>query len=358
MPSFLEMLPLLNPRPLNGILERTKNHGVQLLGVCYSILLCWQIVGVSLFAVRCVTCYEKQILTFKCDKDAPFRHSKVLQLVWLVTQCLHGAILIAALQKVPAFPGYKAILHRLKFLPSFWTLIVLIIILLSRFVSLSFSSESSLQMLIMIVFSVSYVVKILLMGFFNYTQLKMLKNNYPKFVFVLSKLALFVFVVECLVSFAMSFLSMLLRVEEIPNLGKGEKLGVMRTSDILRQVSVAFFRLKILSFFWQKLFVDDKNILSNFENLPNWAIVVWRGTRISNSNNVNDAREGKKKRKEMSREKAKYLLIHIVGLGCSPSDPLPDKHANQIIYYQDRNISFQHQKQCDHISFFSCTRVK
>ena len=136
------------------------------------------------------------------------------------------------------------------------------------------------------------------------------------------------------------------------------QLGVMRTSDILRQVSVAFFRLKILSFFWQKLFVDDKNILSNFENLPNWAIVVWRGTRISNSNNVNDAREGKKKRKEMSREKAKYLLIHIVGLGCSPSDPLPDKHANQIIYYQDRNISFQHQKQCDHISFFSCTRVK
>ena len=123
-------------------------------------------------------------------------------------------------------------------------------------------------MLIMIVFSVSYVVKILLMGFFNYTQLKMLKNNYPKSVFVLSKLALFVFVVECLVSFAMSFLSMLLKVEEIPNLGKGEKLGVMRTSDILRQVSVAFFRLKILSFFWQKLFVDDKNILSNFENLP------------------------------------------------------------------------------------------
>ena len=124
-------------------------------------------------------------------------------------------------------------------------------------------------MLIMIVFSVSYVVKILLMGFLNYTQLKMLKNNYPKFVFVLSKLALFVFVVECLVSFAMSFLSMLLKVEEIPNLGKGEKLGVMRTSDILRQVSVAFCRLKILSFFWQKLFVDDKNILSNFENLPN-----------------------------------------------------------------------------------------
>ena len=105
----------------------------------------------------------------------------------------------------------------------------------------------------MIVFSVSYVVKILLMGFLNYTQLKMLKNNYPKFVFVLSKLALFVFVVECLVSFAMSFLSMLLKVEEIPNLGKGEKLGVMRTSDILRQVSVAFFRLKILSLFWQKL---------------------------------------------------------------------------------------------------------
>ena len=221
------------------------------------------------------------------------------------TQCLHGAILIAALQKVPAFPGYKAILQRLKFLPSFWTWIVLIIILLSRIVSLSFSSESSLQMLIMIVFSVSYVVKILLMGFFNYTQLKMLKNNYPKSVFVLSKLALFVFVVECLVSFAMSFLSMLLKVEEIPNLGKGEKLDVMRTSDILRQVSVAFFRLKILSFFWQKLFVDDKNILSNFENLPDWAIVVWRGTRISNSNNVNDAREvnkKEKKKKEMRGE--------------------------------------------------------
>ena len=204
-----------------------------------------------------------------------FRHSGVLQLTWLTTQCLHGVILIAALQKVPEFLGYKEILHRLKFLPSFWTLIVLAVVLLSRFATLSLSSESSLQMLILIVFSMSYVVKILLIGFLNYTQLKMLKYHHPKRVFyVLSKLALFVFVVECVVSFVMSFIAMLLKVEEI-QMGKREELsGVMRTSDILRQISVAFFRLRILSFFWNKLFVDDKNILSNFENLPHQAFLL------------------------------------------------------------------------------------
>ena len=271
MPSFLEVLA----RHLKRRIERGKKHGVKLLKVCYFLLLWWQIAGVGLFAVRCVTCYKMHILTFKCDKDAPFRHSRVLQLTWLTTQCLHGVILIAALQKVPEFLGYKEILQRLKFLPSFWTLIVLAVVLLSRFATLSLSSESSLQMLILFVFSVSYVVKILLIGFLNYTQLKMLKYHHPKRVFyVLSKLALFVFVVECVVSFVMSFIAMLLKVEEI-QMGKREELsGVMRTSDILRQISVAFFRLRILSFFWNKLFDDDKNILSNFKNLPRQAFVA------------------------------------------------------------------------------------
>ena len=299
MSSFLEVLA----RHLKRRIERGKKHGVKLLKVCYFLLLWWQIAGVGLFAVRCVTCYKMHILTFKCDKDAPFRHSGVLQLTWLTTQCLHGVILIAALKKVPEFLGYKEILHRLKFLPSFWTLIVLAVVLLSRFVTLSLSAESSLQMLILFVFSVSYVVKILLIGFLNYTQLKMLKYHHPKRVFyVLSKLALFVFVVECVVSFVMSFIAMLLKVEEI-QMGKREELsGVMRTSDILRQISVAFFRLRILSFFWNKLFDDDKNILSNFENLPHQAFLLWRGATISNLNNVNDTGEGKRK-KEVKRNK-------------------------------------------------------
>ena len=71
----------------------------------------------------------------------------------------------------------------------------------------------------------------------------------------------------------------------------------MRTSDILRQISVTFFRLRILSFFWNKLFDDDKNILSNSKNLPRQAFVLWRGATISNLNNVNDTGEGKKKKK-------------------------------------------------------------
>ncbi|KAL9973332.1 hypothetical protein ACROYT_G019773 [Oculina patagonica] len=71
------------------------------------LLLCWQLAGTCLFLIRCVTCFKKNSLTYRCDNNAAFDYSGELELTWLVTQCVHGVILVAALQKVPAFPGYK-----------------------------------------------------------------------------------------------------------------------------------------------------------------------------------------------------------------------------------------------------------
>ena len=271
MASSEELVPLLDPPShLNRVntenTKKRKYRGIQLLVVCYSLLLCWQLAGSCLFVMRCVTCFRNETLTYQCDNNVPFRYSGELELTWLVTQCLHGVLLIVALHKVPAFPGYKAALYQLKFLPSFWTLILLFLVALSRFVILSLSSEFLMQMMTVVAFSFTYFVKVLMVGFLNYTQLNLLKRHYPKFVFVLCKLTLLVIVIECFVIFIMSFISMLIDRHVV----KADEFSVfVKTSEILRQVSVVFFRLKIMSFFWQKLFIDNKNILSaNFELLP------------------------------------------------------------------------------------------
>lgn len=121
---------------------------VHLLAVCYSLLLCWQLAGTCLFLIRCVTCFKKNSLTYWCENNAAFEYSGELELTWLVTQCLLSVILVAALHKVPAFPGYKVILNQLKYLPSFWTLILLFLTALSRFVILSVSSNSFIHLMI------------------------------------------------------------------------------------------------------------------------------------------------------------------------------------------------------------------
>ncbi|KAL9973331.1 hypothetical protein ACROYT_G019771, partial [Oculina patagonica] len=126
MTTSEEHVPLMDPPHLNHVIQdprkKKRLSAIHIFAVCYSLLLCWQLAGTFLFLIRCVTCFKKNSLTYRCENNAAFEYSGELELTWLVTQCVLGVILVAALQKVPAFPGYKVILNQLKYLPSFWTL--------------------------------------------------------------------------------------------------------------------------------------------------------------------------------------------------------------------------------------------
>ena len=261
MTTTEEHVPLMGPPHLNHMVRDTRKKSKVFYGlsVCYSLLLCWQLTGTYLFLIRCVTCFKKNSLTYRCENNAAFDYSGELELTWLVTQCLQGVILIAALHKVPAFPGYKAILQHLKYLPSFWTLVLLFLAALSRFVILSVSSNSFIQLMIVAGFELSYILRVLAVGFLNYTQFNLLKGKYPIFVFVLSKMTLLVIFIECFNNFILSFLSLTLKIEDIHRAVKIEKLSDIEIIyDILRVFSTTTFRLKIMSFFWNKLFNDNR----------------------------------------------------------------------------------------------------
>lgn len=263
------MKPLNLNHIINDTRKKRKSCKIHLLAVCYSLLLCWQLAGTCLFLIRCVTCFKKNSLTYRCENNAGFDYSGELELIWLVTQCFLGVILVAALHKVPAFPGYKAVLHRLKYLPSFWTLVLLFLTALSRFVILSISSNSFMQLTIISAFCLSYVLRVLAIGFINYSQFNLLKRRYHTFVFILSKLTLLVIFIESFNNFILSILTLALKVEDIHRAVKKEELSDIEIIyDILRVFSTTTFRLKIMNFFWKKLFVDNKNILSNGEDLP------------------------------------------------------------------------------------------
>ena len=76
---------------------------------------------------------------YQCKTDAALPFAQDVTMVWLALLPIFTAISTAALQNVSQFPGYKAILHQLKYAPSFWTLIILLTVALLRYVKLFLS---------------------------------------------------------------------------------------------------------------------------------------------------------------------------------------------------------------------------
>ena len=113
--------------------QRHRNpYHVKLLALAFSLLLLWQLVGAFLYMVRDVACFRDKSTAYQCKTDAAFPFSEDVTMVWLASLCIFTAISIAALQNVPQFPGYKAILHQLKYVLSFWTLMILLTVRKAR----------------------------------------------------------------------------------------------------------------------------------------------------------------------------------------------------------------------------------
>ena len=69
--------------------------------------------------------------------------SEQLTIVWLASLCIFTAGSVVAFRNVLQFPGHKAILYQLMFVPSFVTLVLLLTLALCRYINLFISIESS-----------------------------------------------------------------------------------------------------------------------------------------------------------------------------------------------------------------------
>lgn len=249
-----------------GVANRQKRKlpWVKIMAVCFSLLLCWQLAGTGLYFIRCLECFRgKKTSTFLCERNAAFPYSEEFELTWLVTQSILVLTIIVALQKVPAFLGYTAIFHELKIRPSFWTLVLLLVIALSRYgVLLVTAPKSLITLSIIIGFALCYILTVVLACVLNCTQLNLLKRQHPRYVFVLSKLTLLVIFLVNVTNFIISLLSVSLNVRDVH-----DALIPENSSDFevvhafLMDFGVTSFRFKTMSFFWSKMFVDHKSIL-------------------------------------------------------------------------------------------------
>jgi len=218
---------------------------------------------------RGIVCFKKKQPVYYCDSNTPFPYSGILIIAWLLTLSILTAVLVSALRHVPGFPGYKVILHRLKFVPSFWTLVLLLLLCLSRYVELILSHNSSIPVLTLAVLALSYILRIAAVGFLNYTQLNFLKSEYPTYVFILSKLTLFLLFFVCLANLLVTLLSLTVEVNHFrQEAGDEYSLSLEMINQLLKDFGSTTFRFKLMNFFWQKLFIDDKNILCNHTYLP------------------------------------------------------------------------------------------
>lgn len=234
----------------------------KLLAVFYSLFLCWQLTGMCLYVFRAVVCFRLKVLTYKCSSNVAFSYSAEAEFVWLATSALHVIITIVILQKCADFPGYKAIFQRLKHQPQFWSLFFLLLAALSRYVMLTIFSKMALYHVI-VLFALGDILRFSLIVIVNYIQLNTMRQRCNVCLFIFAKLTLLVFFIENLVNFLVSFLQFAMKIEDFSGEEKEGYSHVEITYTLLHKFATTYFDFKICNFFWQKLFRDDRDIISN-----------------------------------------------------------------------------------------------
>ena len=115
-----------------------------------------------------------------------------------------------------------------------------------------------------IILIVSYILRTLAVGFLNYTRLNFLKQNYPIYVFVIYKITVFVFFVVTFINIVATLLAKSVKIHEMhTEYTAKNSLDIDTINTLLAVFGTTTFRISLMSFFWEKLFTDDRNILCN-----------------------------------------------------------------------------------------------
>lgn len=244
--------------------EKPLSRWMKPVAVVYSAFLCWQLTGMCLYVNRAVTCFKDNLLTYHCERNTSHPHSEELQFIWLVSRSLHIIIVIGVLQTCTDFCGYKRIMQQLKILPQFWSLVLLLVMALSRYVMMCVLSEQVVfHWHLVAAFALNNILRVAAVGVLNCTPLNVLWKQYPKIVFVFCKLTLLVIFIENLSSFLISLMQLTFKVEDFHREEIVDSSVIQLVYSLLYKFGTLFLNFEIMNFFWQKLFDDDKNVLSS-----------------------------------------------------------------------------------------------
>ena len=240
--------------------------------ISYILFFAWQVISLVLYSIRAFeTSISAKHASFQSTHIKTFRHSEELELIWVISHILNTGLVIMALSKVPSFLGYSAILRRLVCLPSFWSLLSLYgITIVCYFLLIGLTNDSWMETALILAFLIAKGVQAMLIGFLNFTQVNHSRQQSTFKAFVFFKCNIFLLFFTYLLEFVIGSLQFALGVNGI-NDTSGIPSDFVPVIGIMRRFAVVILSYRIYIFHWEKLFVDNRNLLCNhdyFQNSP------------------------------------------------------------------------------------------
>ncbi|XP_078349785.1 uncharacterized protein LOC144634642 isoform X1 [Oculina patagonica] len=236
--------------------------------VIYVPFFIWQVIGLILYTIRAFeTCLVAKHTSFQSMHIDTFHRSAQLQLAWVVSQIFNSALVILALSYVPSFLGWSVIPRLLVRLPAFWSLLSLYAMTIVGYgMILSLENGKKMKIALIMAFTIRNGAQIVLIGFLNFTQINHSRKMFHFKVFAFVKINIFLLLLTYFLTFVIGSLQFALRVYGVDKTATVSNDFFYTVVAIRRFTQIVFF-YRIYIFYWEKLFVDHRNILCHHDHL-------------------------------------------------------------------------------------------
>ena len=239
-----------------------------LICIVYFPFLAWLIIGMVLYSVHAYeTTFIANHTILESTQRKAFLHADQMILLWMVSQIINVGLVTLGLSKIPSFLGYLAILKLLVRLPSFWSLLSLYGISLLRYLLLMCLKYDSGKEMALILASIIWEgAQIVFIGFLNFTQVKHAQKKYPFMVLVFFKFNMFILFLTDFLIFVVNTLQFALHIDQIDE-SDGVSSELLSLIGAIRKFTTFALMYKMYIFYWQKMFIDNRNILCHYDHL-------------------------------------------------------------------------------------------
>jgi hypothetical protein len=258
----------------NALLFIRENHCVRHLAVIvYGTFLLLQFISlVVVYLPRAtVCCIKNKVTSYQCNGSVFIEHDLELELSWITAQGVTGFLCLCVVIKWHGATGMKSILRKLIKLPKFWYIVGMFTVSVCTVAFIMKKTEnktSLLQTAVLHFFACHFLSMAILVPILNYTIIFKIctRKGYSKETRVLVRLTLLLLFLTNAIMFLIGFLQLPFKVSGIDSNAKGT-FEFNTVFLAVRDLSDTMFYYTVQSFLWNKLFTDDKNILSHMQSL-------------------------------------------------------------------------------------------
>ena len=134
------------------------------------------------------------------------------------------------------------------------------------FVIIGLKNDSAMEITLILAFLIAKGAQVILIGFLSFTQVNHSRNMYSFKMFVFLKLNIFLLLLTYFIEFVVGSSQFALNIYGIDS-DLGILSAFMTLVGAIRRFTVVVFCYRIYSFYWEKLFVDNRNILCHHDYL-------------------------------------------------------------------------------------------